>query len=187
MADLQTSVAVTDAALTVTDVTTNDASTSAHGFLKKLDNTATNFMNGAGNWAAPSSAVSLSSSVHSLSANVTMTSANTFYDGPQLTLGVGTWLLIGSVCLSTPAGSAATGSAKLWNGTTVAASGGGSDANYTSGQDTTALVGIAVIAAGTETWKVSCACDIAGKLILAAATINGAGNNASTLVAVKIV
>lgn len=34
-----------------TDVSTANASTSAHGLLKKLSNIATNFMNGAGNWA----------------------------------------------------------------------------------------------------------------------------------------
>ncbi|MDE2233858.1 MAG: hypothetical protein KGJ90_07195, partial [Patescibacteria group bacterium] len=33
--------------------------TSNHGFLKKLDNTATHFMNGAGNWATPLTAMSL--------------------------------------------------------------------------------------------------------------------------------
>ena len=42
-----------DATLTFTDITTNNSSTSNHGFLKKLDNSATNFMNGQGNWAAP--------------------------------------------------------------------------------------------------------------------------------------
>lgn len=45
--------AVTDAVLSLSDITTNDSSTSNHGFLKKLDNTATNFMNGQGNWAVP--------------------------------------------------------------------------------------------------------------------------------------
>jgi len=38
---------------TPTDVTTLNSSTSAHGLLKKLDNVATNFMNGQGNWTAP--------------------------------------------------------------------------------------------------------------------------------------
>ena len=42
-----------EAGLTLADNTTANASTTAHGFLKKLDNTATNFMNGAGNWANP--------------------------------------------------------------------------------------------------------------------------------------
>lgn len=35
-----------------TDVTTLNASTSAHGLLKKLDNTATHFLDGQGNWSA---------------------------------------------------------------------------------------------------------------------------------------
>src|SRR5574339_230337 len=35
------------------DNTDLNASTTAHGLLKKLDNTATNYMNGKGNWAAP--------------------------------------------------------------------------------------------------------------------------------------
>lgn len=35
------------------DITTFNASTSAHGLLKKLSNVATEFMNGQGNWAIP--------------------------------------------------------------------------------------------------------------------------------------
>lgn len=46
--------------LALTDITTNDASTSKHGFLKKLNNSATQFMNGQGNWATPSGATHLS-------------------------------------------------------------------------------------------------------------------------------
>jgi hypothetical protein len=42
-----------EAALALTDVTTNNSSTSNHGFLKKLDNTATHFMDGTGNWSTP--------------------------------------------------------------------------------------------------------------------------------------
>lgn len=41
-----------EAGLTLVDNTTNDSSTSKHGFLKKLNNIATNFMNGQGNWSA---------------------------------------------------------------------------------------------------------------------------------------
>lgn len=47
---------VTEAMQVLADNTTNNASTSAHGYLKKLDNSATNFMNGQGNWAAPTGA-----------------------------------------------------------------------------------------------------------------------------------
>jgi hypothetical protein len=38
--------------LSISDNTTANASTSAHGFLKKLSNVATEFMNGVGNWVA---------------------------------------------------------------------------------------------------------------------------------------
>ena len=37
--------------LTFTDITTNDASTTKHGFLKKLSNTATNYLDGTGTFA----------------------------------------------------------------------------------------------------------------------------------------
>jgi hypothetical protein len=43
----------TDATVTFTDITTNDSSTSKHGFLKKLDNTATHYMDGTGAWSTP--------------------------------------------------------------------------------------------------------------------------------------
>lgn len=43
----------TDATITTTDVTTNNASTSKHGWLKKLDNTATHYMDGTGGWSTP--------------------------------------------------------------------------------------------------------------------------------------
>jgi len=44
---------VVEADLGLTDLTTANSSTSAHGFLKKLDNTATHFMDGTGNWSTP--------------------------------------------------------------------------------------------------------------------------------------
>lgn len=42
-----------EADTTLSDITTNNASTSAHGYLKKLSNVSTEFMNGQGNWATP--------------------------------------------------------------------------------------------------------------------------------------
>lgn len=46
--------AVTEAKQTLADNTTNNASTSKHGYLKKLSNVSTEFMNGVGEWATPS-------------------------------------------------------------------------------------------------------------------------------------
>lgn len=45
--------AITDAMLSTSDVATNNASTTKHGFLKKLDNDPTHFMDGQGNWTLP--------------------------------------------------------------------------------------------------------------------------------------
>ena len=42
-----------DATLNFSDITTNNSSTSQHGFLKKLDNNSAHYMDGTGNWSAP--------------------------------------------------------------------------------------------------------------------------------------
>lgn len=94
--------AVTEAKMTLADNTTNNASTSAHGFLKKLSNSATEFMNGQGNWASPttSSTVVLNaqSSGYTLLAGdqgklvqFTGSSDQTFAFTAAATLGSGWW------------------------------------------------------------------------------------------------
>lgn len=52
-----TCTAVAESVVTFTDITTNDSSTSKHGYLKKLDNDATHFMNGQGTWATATTTV----------------------------------------------------------------------------------------------------------------------------------
>lgn len=54
-----TAVLASDATLMTTDVTTNNASTGKHGFLKKLSNVATEFMDGQGNWSVPAAGATL--------------------------------------------------------------------------------------------------------------------------------
>ncbi len=44
---------VTDATISTSDITTNNASTSKHGWLKKLDNNAAHFLDGTGAWSTP--------------------------------------------------------------------------------------------------------------------------------------
>lgn len=46
--------AVDDATISTTDITTNNSSTSKHGWLKKLDNNAAHYMDGTGAWGTPS-------------------------------------------------------------------------------------------------------------------------------------
>lgn len=51
--------AVTDATISTSDITTNNASTSKHGWLKKLSNVATEYMDGTGAWSTPAGGVAL--------------------------------------------------------------------------------------------------------------------------------
>jgi len=44
---------MTDVTISLSDVTTNNATTSRHGFLPKLSNVATEFLNGQGNFTTP--------------------------------------------------------------------------------------------------------------------------------------
>jgi hypothetical protein len=44
---------IAESVLTFTDITTNNASTSKHGFLLKLDNNAAHYMDGTGAWSTP--------------------------------------------------------------------------------------------------------------------------------------
>jgi len=48
------SASITEAMQVLADNTTNNASTSNHGYLKKLSNSATDYMDGTGNWSTPS-------------------------------------------------------------------------------------------------------------------------------------
>jgi hypothetical protein len=116
-----------------------------------------------------------------LSADVTMSSINTFYDGPSVSLN-GTYVLLAQVAFMTTAADDAT--VKLWNGTTVSASAPLTLRTNTD-HGTVTLIGY-VVTSGSETWKVSAA-SIGGTMTMkAAATNNGAGNNATKIVPLKI-
>lgn len=173
-------VTATDAALSTSDITTNNASASKHGFLPKLPNDATKFLTGTGTYTAPS----LSALTNNLSADVTMSSANTFYTGPSVTLSAGTWLLTGQVHAQNSNASQKAFTAKLWDGTTVAVS---SSSNIGSGGFTSfPLSGVIVIASGSPVWKIALASTGTGGTISAAVDNNSPGNNASTITAIKI-
>jgi hypothetical protein len=88
---------VVEADITLADNTTNNCSTSAHGFLKKLDNLSTSFMNGQGNWATPAGAGNVST-------GVTLTSGQLVVGAGTTNIGVGN--LSGDV--TTAGGTAAT-------------------------------------------------------------------------------
>ena len=120
-----------------------------------------------------------------LSADVTMTTAATFYDGPSVNVTAGTWLLIGNL---TAKGSTTNErmrlEAKLWDGTTVLASGTTASAAVSGITSFTSVPVCAVrTATGNETWKISGAGAANNQLISAAVT---SGNTASYLRAIRI-
>ena len=126
---------------------------------------------------------------NALSGDVTMTSANTYYDGPSVTLAAGTWLLNGTVTLLSAAGTTAVNyTCKLWDGTTTTSSSeGGARVTGTSATQkvSIALSGI-VSPGGSTTYKVSCASTGASGALKATASDNGVSNTASTLNAVRL-
>jgi hypothetical protein len=116
------------------------------------------------------------SQIARLGADVSMPTT-AWYDGPSLSLPAGTWLLIAS--LTFYGASNPTVTVKLWNGTTVYGSGEGNTGS--TGRVTITALGKVTLAT-TTTVKVSAASSSAATMQAASAS-NGAGNNASTLVA----
>ena len=118
-----------------------------------------------------------------LTSDVTMTSANTFYDGPSLSLAAGTYVLMGVITILTTA--TGHGTAKLWDGTTVYGSVPEHFGSTAGGQVAIPVVGYAVLG-GTTTLKISAAMSSAGNTLKRTGAANGTTNKASHLVAVKI-
>jgi S-adenosylhomocysteine hydrolase len=121
-----------------------------------------------------------------LGSDVQITSANTYFDGPAVSLAAGTWFITATVTVQT-GDSTGQVTAKLWDGTTVEAS---TEHTMFSNAAVTSLglSGIVVLGS-TTTMKVSVAVSNFGATnhkIKAAAVSNGAGNNASHIRAVKI-
>jgi hypothetical protein len=119
-----------------------------------------------------------------LGADVSMPTANTFYDGPSASLVAGIWLVMASVHVVNGATGGGQITAKIWDGTTVWASGlqSASGTNFPVQVDVVAIVTLVA----TTTVKVSVTCNLANATLKAAAVTNGAGNNASTLVALRV-
>lgn len=55
--------AVKDSDLSTSNITTNDATTAKHGFIKKLSNSALDYMDGSGNWSQPLGASNMFSTI----------------------------------------------------------------------------------------------------------------------------
>jgi hypothetical protein len=127
-------------------------------------------------------AVALTTAEADLGADVTMTTSGTGYDGPSISLAAGTWLIVGTVTLHDP-NEGVNFVAKLWDGTTVESS---AQATTSNGFVIALTVSGIVSPGSTTTYKITVTGNGASSLIKAAATVNGAGNNASHIRAIRI-
>jgi hypothetical protein len=126
----------------------------------------------------------LSSVTAALGADVNISTANTYVDGPSVTVGAGTWLLEGHVTLLDTS-AASTFTAKLVTGSTNLAS--GEEASQGSSQPVTIALSTVVTPGSSTTYKISATgtASTNGK-IKAATPDNASGNTASTLVATSV-
>jgi protein involved in polysaccharide export with SLBB domain len=130
----------------------------------------------------PVAGVAATTSSAQLGANVSISSANTFYDGPSVTLAPGTWQLNATVTLTAAAVLNAT--AKLWDGSTAYASSeeAAAGTNYCVSLSLSAIVSPSV----TTAYKVSAAINQSTATMLAATQENAAGNNATYIRATQL-
>jgi hypothetical protein len=112
---------------------------------------------------------------------------NTFVDGPSLSLVAGTWLVVAHVTLNRNATTLANYVARLTNGTTHYASGQGTQPSQNPHAVSIPLTARIVLGA-TTTVKIQAATSAGSTttLIKAATGVNGSGNNATQLTAVKL-
>lgn len=86
-----------------TDVATLNASTTAHGLLRKLDNTATHYLDGTGAWSTPAAGAPAGASYVTLGTDATLTSERVLTAGSGVTFadaGAGSTLTVASKALA---------------------------------------------------------------------------------------
>lgn len=118
-----------------------------------------------------------------LGADVNVTPANTYIDGPSIVLPANTiWLVWARAYVESAANS--TISYKLWDGTNVGATGA---FLRPPNPQTVTLFAKRAVAGADETWKISVAATaVSATNIKAALTSNGAGNNATGIMALQV-
>ena len=119
---------------------------------------------------------------NAISGNVSLNNTSNYFDGPSVAQGtLGTWWATGQVTVSDSAGSAAI-RCKLWDGTTVIASGEG---NFVTGLEATSVTLSGFLAAPAANIKISCR-DISSTSGSIKANVDGVSNTASSLTVLRI-
>lgn len=118
--------AAAESAITFTDITTNNASTSKHGYLLKLDNNAAHYMDGTGAWSTPSGGGGGvgGSSVQTFltTGDVALNNTSNYFDVIN-TGSIGgngqMWWITASVVVGIGSGAGDTFLCRIWDGTTT--------------------------------------------------------------------
>ena len=130
-------------------------------------------------------ALSLTQQSAFLGADVTMTNANTWYDGPSLSLAAGTWLLFASANVGRTATTAGNYDLRISTGSTHYASVQQYHASAANNWAALSCNGVAVLAA-TTTIKIQVAGTLTNDVLKAATPNNASGSNATGLIALRI-
>lgn len=132
----------------------------------------------------PMALISLTNANNKLSADVALTLADTFYDGPSISLAAGTWIVICQLTFGRSVAAVCEFTGRISDGTTHHASGqvtAPSAAHY----ETLTLVTVITLGS-TTTIKGQAACNTIDGSIIKAANSNASGNNSSQISAVRI-
>lgn len=160
------------------------ATATVAGFVPTPPNNTTTFLRGDATFAAP--VLTITNSNAKLGANVVLTSVNTQYDGPSLSLVAGTYLVAAHVTAIAPSGAASGMTTRISDGTTHYAS---VQNDIAANQDFSQSLSTILVLSSTTTIKVQMASTAntgTAASMLAAAPNNGAGNNATQISAIKI-
>jgi len=132
-------------------------------------------------------AVELSTLESPLSADVNLTSSNTWYDGPSVTLTPGTWLVFGNVTQRRNTTTAEVVYSRLTDKTNHFASTQAYHPSATGAGVTLALTAVITVVSATEVFiQLATSAGSSGSQMLASLSSNGSGNNATKITAVKI-
>lgn len=140
--------------------------------------------NSSGKWVNSPSA--LDSSTSSLSASVQLTVSGTWYDGPSVSLGAGTWLITATASFSRSSNILTSWEARLFDGTIVLASSGVTTpalVNFTANASLSAVVTLS--SAGTIKLQATTNAGATACLLLATTAVNGLAK-ATVINAVRI-
>lgn len=128
--------------------------------------------------------------VNSVAADIPMPLANTYYNGPSISLTEGRWVVIGGITVATPPSAGRSVAAKLWDGAAAVYHSGEAFGVVTAAGSAVSIslcaTMIVLSADAPKTIEISAACTIIDAIIKAATVYNGSGNNASSILGMRI-